>query len=268
MQTIRPLAHTCLQGSTRSTLPTCRAAARTGQWTAKRAFSNPFSGPQTLTATRTLQYPSKLIYSVISDVGSYSTFVPWCQGSIVTKTSQPASDGKTYPEEAKLVIGFNSDVSEEFTSRVYCVPGQVVEAVSGDAETTLLPEEIPHHGPRPTSAEEDASRKDTVMTSLLTRWTLRPYPYKPPPMSATHPATTHKNHEETSDLPGQEKTEVSLNISYQFANPLYAAMSSAAAPKVAEKMIEAFETRVKMVMEGPGTVADSVKTREGVLRFR
>merc|ERR1711977_192294 len=241
MQTIRPLAHTCLQSSTRSTLPTCRAAARTGQ----------------LTATRTLQYPSRLIYSVISDVGSYSNFVPWCQGSIVTKTSQPASDGKTYPEEAKLVIGFNSDVSEEFTSRVYCVPGQVVEAVSGDAETTLLPEEIPHHSQRPTSSEEDASRKDTVMTHLLTRWTLRPYPYKPPPMSATHPTTTHKNHEETSDLPGQEKTEVSLNISYQFANPLYAAMSSAAAPKVAEKVIE-----------GPGTVADSVKTREGVLRFR
>ncbi|TKA27778.1 hypothetical protein B0A50_04879 [Salinomyces thailandicus] len=275
MQTVRPLARSFAQSSTRSAGPPCRAAllaARTPQWTtpishsSRRNFvSNPFAGPQTLTASRTLQYPSKLIYAVISDVGSYSTFLPWCQGSVVSKTSQPAADGKTYPEEAKLVVGFNGDVSEEFTSRVYCLPGLVVEAVSGSAETTLGADEIPHHSARPASVEEDASRKDTVMTHLLTRWTLKPYPYKPPPMSATHPDTTHKNHDETSDLLAQEKTEVNLNIEYQFANPVYGALSSAAAPKVAEKMIEAFEKRVKSVIEGPGTVADSVKTKDGVL---
>lgn len=275
MQTLRPLTSHLWGTSACSTIPSCRAAAaaRTTQWPSPRCHrrtfvSNPFAGPQTLTATRTLQYPSRLIYSVISDVAGYETFVPWCQASIVTKTSQPASNGKTYPEEAKLVIGFNNDVSETFTSRVYCVPGQVVEAVSGNAETTLLPSDIPHHSPRPADPEQDASRKETVMTYLLTRWTIKPYPYKPPPMSATHPTSTHKNHEETSDLPGQEKTEVNLHIQYQFANPMYAALSSAAAPRVAEKMIEAFEKRVKAVIEGPGTVSESVKTKEGILRFR
>jgi len=44
-------------------------------------------------------------------------------------------------------------------------------------------------------------------------------------------------------------------VEFQFANPVYAALSSAAAPRVAEKMIDAFEKRVKAVMEGPGHAA-------------
>lgn len=92
------------------------------------------------------------------------------------------------------------------------------------------------------------------MAHLLTRWTLKPYPYKPPPTDALHADSTHKNLEGTNPMPGQEKTEVNLAIEFQFSNPLYAALSSAAAPKVAEKMIEAFENRVKAVVEGPGHV--------------
>jgi len=186
----------------------------------------------------------------------------------VTKTSRPAVNGKTYPEEAKLLIGFNNDVSEQFTSRVYCIPETVVEAVSGNAETTLKAAEIGHHSRRPASLEEDASRKDTVLKHCLTTWTLKPYPYKPPPTSALHPETTHNNHHETSEEPSQEKTEVTLNIAFQFTNPVYAAMSSAAAPRVAEKMIEAFERRVKSVIEGPGHVNYPGKTMEGVIKSK
>ena len=77
------------------------------------------------------------------------------------------------------------------------------------------------------------------------------------------------NHHETSPVPGQEKTEVSLSIEYQFANPMYAALSSAAAPKVAEKMIEAFEKRVRAVIEGPASVKkEGYGTSETVLRKR
>lgn len=182
---------------------------------------------------------------------SYSQFLPFCKGSVVTKYSEPAKDGKKYPEEAKLIIGFNDSINEEFVSRVYCVPERVVEAVSGNMTSTLSGEQIAHHSPRP-AADQDPSRKDTVMASLLTRWTLKPYPYKPPPTSATHPESAHKNVAETNPVPGQEKTEVNLAIEFQFSNPLYAALSGAAAPKVAEKMIEAFEHRVKEVMDGPG----------------
>lgn len=105
------------------------------------------------------------------------------------------------------------------------------------------------------------------MASLLTRWTLNPYPYKPPPSAAAHPAGVHKNHEETNPIPSQERTEVSLAIEFAFANPLYAAVSAGAAPKVAERMIEAFEERVKAVLDGPGN-ARNKKDMEKVLKGR
>lgn len=272
MKSIQPLRQTLLQQSTycRPSTSTCRAVyLQTPNTNSKRTFiSNPFSSnqPQTLTATRTLQYPHKTIYAIISDVSSYSTFLPYCAGSTVTKTSSPhPKTGKTYPEEGKLVIGFNGDVSEEFWSRVYCVPDTVVEAVSGNSETTLPAEEVSHHSQRPPAGSDDKTRNAKVLTHLLTRWSLKPFPYKPPPASATHPSTTHMNHAETSEIPGQEKTEVSLHMEFQFANPVYGALSQAAAPKVAEKMIEAFETRVKAIIEGPGNVGPTKSKLEGVI---
>ncbi|KAK3702378.1 Coenzyme Q-binding protein coq10, mitochondrial [Vermiconidia calcicola] len=215
--------------------------------------SNPFSSsPQVLKASRTLHYPRRIIYEVIADVASYSNFIPYCQSSSVTKYSSPtAADGKKYPEEAKLVIGFNGDVSEEFWSRVYCVPDTTVEAVSGAySETSLTAGEIEHHSRRP-APEDDKSRNATILSHLRTRWILRPFPYKPPPTAALDAGTAHKNHDETSHLSGQEKVDVSLKIEYQFANPMYAALSAAAAPRVADKMIEAFEKRVRAVIDGP-----------------
>ncbi|EMC91409.1 hypothetical protein BAUCODRAFT_79936 [Baudoinia panamericana UAMH 10762] len=249
MQVLRPLSATlsappvtsALQRSQRSAAAALTFQAHRRQ---RRTFvSNPFSAPQTLTASRTLQYPSSLIYEVISDVGSYSTFLPYCQESVVTKQSQPASDGKQYPEEAKLVIGFNDSVSETFTSRVYCVPGLSVEAVSGETNTTLSRSATQHHSQRP-SPDTDPSRKATVLRHLLTRWTLR------------------------DELPAQPKTEVNLHIEFQFANPVYAALSSAAAPRVAEKMIEAFERRVKSVIEGPASVKGASANREGIVNMK
>lgn len=264
MKTLRPIASNLLRNPTRSSTSQCRAVflangcfqCRTPNTpTQRRTFVsnlNPF-GPQVLTATRTIHHPARLIFDIISDVSQYDHFVPYCRGSVVTKTSNPAKDGKSYPEEAKLVVGFSSDVSEEFWSRVYCVPETVVEAVSGSMETTLSPEEVEHHNARP-APDQDPTRQGKVLSQLLTRWTLRPFPYKPPPASALHPDSTQKNHQESSQLPSYEKTEVRLAIEYQFANPAYAALSSAAAPKVAEKMIDAFEKRVKAIVEGPGHV--------------
>lgn len=260
-KTLRPMARSFLQPTNR--LPPIYQQHR-------RTFvSNPFSGPSTLVASRTLQYPHKVIFDIISDVSSYHHFIPYCVSSEVTKHSNPApSTGKTYPEEAYLTVGFDNNVSEKFYSRIYCVPDTVVEAVSGNSVTSLKADEIGHHNARPERAQ-DPSRNETILTHLSTRWTLRPFPYKPPPTSATHPSTTHMNHAETSPIPGQEKTEVSLAIEYEFANPMYGALSSAAAPKVAEKMIEAFEKRVKAVVEGPASVNHKGSgTSERILRKR
>ncbi len=253
-RTLRPILRT-IEPISR---PQCSILRQTNHPRIQRrpfSFSNPLAPEaQTITATRTLRYPSRAIYEVIADVSSYSAFIPYCRSSVVTKTSAPTKqDGKSYPEEAKLVIGLNDGVSEEFWSRVYCVPYHAVEAVSGSTNTTLLADDITHHSPRP-AEDEDPTRSGNVLSELLTRWTLRPYHYKPPPTSAMSKETTHKNHEETSAIHGQEKTEVTLTVQVRFANPVYAALSQAAVPRVAEKMIEAFERRVKAVVEGPANV--------------
>lgn len=240
-KTMRPFANTVFQSQNRTITRAAPCLAQYSRREQRTFFSLPFaSEKQTLTASRTLQYPAKVIYDTISDVSSYSSFIPYCQSSVVTKTSKPtAEDGKSYPEEAKLTIGFNSDVSEEFWSRVYCKPGQVVEAISGQTNSNLSAEEVPHHNARP-ATDQDPTRNESVLTHLSTTWRLRPFPYKPPP-----PTPGQK-----TDGPGIETTDVNLVIEYQFANPMYGALSAAAAPKVAEKMIEAFENRVKAVAEG------------------
>lgn len=226
-------------------------------------IGNPFSSsPQSLVATRTLPYSSTVLYNIISDVSSYSAFVPFCQKSVVTKTSSPDTNGNSWPEEAQLVVGFNADISESFYSRIYCDPGRVVEAVSGPTNTSLDVESLPHHSPRP---EDCPARNDTVLTHLLTRWTLKPFPYKPGPATASEAP-----HESNSTEPARDQCDVNLTIEFKFANPLYATLSSAAAPKVADMMIEAFEKRVKAVLDGPSMGGTSKKAgaMEGVLRPR
>ncbi|KXL43690.1 hypothetical protein M433DRAFT_69315 [Acidomyces richmondensis BFW] len=235
---MHPVTTALLQSSKSS--PTLSHACRLALRPHTNHFRRPFvselfnasTSPQRLTASRTLPHPASLIYDVIADVDAYASFLPYCQASTVTKRSAPtATDGKTYPEEAYLSIGFNDSVAERFWSRIYCVPGRVVEAVAGSTETTLTPDEIRHHNPRPQREEDgDQTRNPQILSHLLTRWTLRP------------------------ELLGQEMTEVNLAIEFQFANPMYAALSSAAAPMVAEKMIGAFERRVKSIVDGSANV--------------
>lgn len=270
MKTLRPLSSTPMLAGLHKSAPSCRAAyisqIRNPSLTQRRAFvPNPFGGTQSLVASRTLPYPSRLVYETITDVASYQHFIPYCIGSEVTKYSNPTADGRRWPEEAKLLIGFNNDVSEVFWSRVYCVPDTVVETVAGSSETTLRSGDIEHHGDRP-PPDQDPARNGNVMKTLATRWTLRPFHYKPPPVSATSPDSTHMNHKETSPLPGQDRTEVNLSIQYEFANPMYGVLSSAASSKVAEKMIEAFEKRVKSVIEGPAMAHEKSKSIDGVLK--
>lgn len=269
MKTIRPSSTALKHLSSTfkpSTLPRPAFTHPLNHQRVQSFVSNPFSSaPQTITATRTLPYPHGLIYNIISDVSSYQQFLPYVRESKVTKQSAADANGKTWPEEASLTIGFSDDVSEAFHSRVYCVPETIVEAVSGATDTSLAADSIAHHSARPDS---DAARNATVLSHLKTTWMLRPFPYKPPPPSAVHPETTHENHKQSNDMRVQPRTEVNLSIEFTFANTVYAAMSSAVAPKVAEKMIEAFESRVKAVVEGPAAVGGRTGRMEGVLRPR
>ena len=164
------------------------------------------STTQHLTALRTLPYAPSPLYDLIADVDSYSSFVPYCSRSRVTAWSNadPAHHDRSWPTLADLHVGWGG-FEEVFTSRLRCVPGESVEAISGG------------------DGEGDAS---AVFKSLVTRWALRPL-------------------DAAAGSEAKPRTEVHLSIKYQFANPLYAAVSSAVSDKVAGLMIEAFEKRAR-----------------------
>ncbi|KAG5951293.1 hypothetical protein E4U53_003431 [Claviceps sorghi] len=163
---------------------------------------------QTITAVRTLPYAQQSLYKLIADVDAYSTFVPYCSRSRVTQWSPPDQHGRAWPTLADLHVGWGG-FDEVFTSQLRCVPDVSVEAVSGDP------------------ARLEAKAASAVFKSLVTRWHLRPLP------SQQQAATT----------PSSPVTEVHLTIQYQFANPIYAAVSAAVSDKVAGLMVEAFEKR-------------------------
>ena len=94
--------------------------------------------------------------------------------------------------------------------------------------------------------EQEEAAGTELLTHLLTRWTIRPFPGTPPSSSAT----TAEGRAQGETARPREQTEVSLAIEFQFANPIYSTLSAGAAPKVAEMMIRAFEERVKSVLEG------------------
>lgn len=228
---------------------------------------------QTLIATRTLPYPSRSIYSIIADVPSYPLFLPYCTGSKVTRWSNPDSQGQKWPEEAELRIGWKG-IEEKFRSRIYCVPGKVVEAVAGRTKTSLRKEDVAHHNDPPVSPSEEPGSsngpfglplslnpRDGMFTHLLSRWTLRRIPYQPPPLRG-------KLQEEKTDAESKECTEVNLAIEFQFQNPVYSAMSSAVADSVAGVLIEAFEGRVRSVLGTKERLAETESIQKGYGRKR
>lgn len=190
------------------------------------------SPPQTLTACRTLPYPSAPVYSIIADIASYDSFLPYLQSSRVTRWSAPdALVRRRWPSEATLVVGFGG-VSEAFASRVFCVPGRVVESVAGGAVVGVKREDVRHHygeGEAEAEAEAEAHAKAgheggaELLTHLRSRWTV--------------------------EAMEDGKTQVSLAVEFAFQNPVYTALSASAAPKVADYMIAAFEKRVEQVLE-------------------
>ncbi|KAH0551686.1 hypothetical protein GP486_007098, partial [Trichoglossum hirsutum] len=194
----------------------------------------------TLHARRTLPYSAAALYDIIADIDSYAFFLPYCLGSSVSRWA--SHGGRRWPAEAELRVGWGG-LDERFVSSVLCVPGSVVEAVSGNTHSAA---DSPP-GSRPGNA---------LFTHLLTRWTVWPCPYEP-------------HLREKGALSAEERTEVKLDIEFQFANPIYSALSRAAVPKVAGMMIGAFEERVKELLDTP--VSESVRSNarertEGVVR--
>jgi coenzyme Q-binding protein COQ10 len=200
----------------------------------KRSFITlPGTESQSLTAARILPYKSSSLYAIIADVDSYKSFIPYCVDSKVTSWSAPDADGRRWPSQADLRVGWGG-FEDQFTSRLFCVPGSVVEALSGEAVTNLKKSDLAHYASTVTAP----ATANAIFTSLRTCWTVVPFPYKPPT--------------DNTPLPATDETEVRLTIDFQFSNPVYAALSKAVAPKLAGVMIEAFEDRARKLLDDPG----------------
>jgi coenzyme Q-binding protein COQ10 len=214
----------------------------------------PGTEAQSLSTTRILPYNSNSLYTIIADVDSYSTFLPYCLSSRVTKWSSPDSHSKRWPAEADLTVGWGG-YEETFTSRLFCVPGSIVEALGGEAVTTIPHSQLSHHSE--TLKPETGAQANNIFQRITTRWSVKPFHYKPP---TGQPQTDKTEH------PAREQTEVHLTLNFQFSNPVYAALSKAVAPKVAGIMIEAFEVRARKLLDGPGAAVggDDVRTEKKV----
>ncbi|TLS30573.1 hypothetical protein PpBr36_02385 [Pyricularia pennisetigena] len=185
--------------------------------------------PAHLTARRRLPYQASALYDIIADVDSYASFLPYCTHSRVTAW-RPGPDGKQrWPAAGELTVGWGP-VTETYTSRLYCIPGRVVEAVSGKGTPGISPAE----------AKEYAIDLDEVIPgtkasvgglfeSLVTRWTVT---------------------QEEGISGSRPWADVELSIRYQFANPMYQVATASVANEVAGVMVNAFEKRAKDLL-GP-----------------
>ncbi|KAI0408180.1 hypothetical protein F4802DRAFT_455678 [Xylaria palmicola] len=206
--------------------------------------------PQVLTASRRLPYNHAALYDIIADIDSYSAFLPYCSSSRVTSwTAQRDPEfGRRWPTRADLTAGWGG-LEQTYTSRVLCLPGSVVEALSGDGARSGIPPDVlarysledePSSTSPSTVIGSGNDREEGVFKTLVTRWTVRPVADATP--GGTGEETVARSARQT------EWSDVNLNIRFQFANPLYGAVSSAVADKIAPIMIEAFVERAKKVL--------------------
>ncbi|KAI1377386.1 hypothetical protein F4677DRAFT_416231 [Hypoxylon crocopeplum] len=214
----------------------------------------PDTKPQVLTAARRLPYNQARLYDLIADIDSYVRFLPYCKVSQVTAWTAPspnplAPEGgrqrRRWPLRADLTAGWGG-FEETYTSRVYCVPSLgVVEAISGAAESEIPVSELRKHGLAESRLEGEGSRGDGsggVFKSLVTRWTVVP----------AEGATR-------ADRFQHDWSDVRLSIRYSFANPLYAAVSSTVADRVAPIMVEAFVEQARRILGETGKEAEVLR---------
>lgn len=239
------LRHTIRSSLLRKPFPSSAPAAI--QTPSTRPFLTQSLPPLTLHASRTLPYAASPLYALIADINSYPSFLPFCASASITSQSSPRNSTR-WPRTADLKIGWGG-FSETFRSRVYCAPDRILEALAGNAKCSIPASELEHYeGDDERSASggngRDIAEKDNndIFASLLTRWTLKPFPYKPPPPDGSKPQTGN------ASAPAEDRTQVDLHIEVQWASAIYAALSQAAAPKVAGMVVEAFERRAREVL--------------------
>ncbi|KAK3946059.1 coenzyme Q-binding protein COQ10, mitochondrial [Diplogelasinospora grovesii] len=184
------------------------------------------SSPQTISARQRLPYSPPEVFKLIADVDSYASFLPHCTESRVTAWT-PEIDNNKWPQRADLTVGWGP-FTQSYTSRVYCIPSDlIVEAISGRATINIPATTLQKYGypssPTTTHTEPELPGAG-IFESLVTRWTVTPF---------------------QNNNRGEEGSEVTLSVQFQFANPaLGFAVSQLAQEKVTE-MVAAFEERAR-----------------------
>lgn len=192
----------------------------------KRSFLT--SSSQTISASKVLPYSRTELYSVIADISSYPTFLPYCKNAKILEWSRLDRSQRRWPARAELKVGWGA-IEEQYVSRVYCIPEQTVEALAGEAKTNLPSGQIRelYEGINYDTNGEAQSRDGHLFRSLRSTWSLR----------------------DEGTRSGQLTTRVDLKIDFDFQSPIYAAMAGAAIPQIADSVMDAFQARAKTVIE-------------------
>ncbi|KAK3685416.1 dehydrase and lipid transport-domain-containing protein [Podospora appendiculata] len=249
-------SHLTFRSSTSPSKPTPATTPRrhSSSWllSALPNLSSGPSAPQTIHARRTLPYPPSQIYSLIANIDSYSSFLPHCASSTVTGWTSPPpahshqpldasssnNNNKRWPARADLTVGWGP-FTESYTSRVYCVPGSIVEAVSGAARTSIPASTLSHVGYN-LAAEGAVRPGEGLFESLVTRWTVQP-------VAATTRPTLSVSSNALAGIDKTEEswTEVELVVRFQFANPLLGHAVGQLAKEKVDAIVQAFEDRAR-----------------------
>ena len=211
---------------------------------------------------------------MVADVDSYYRFIPFVSSSRVIEHTGPRSsetsledrpwlDDSGKPGEVhKLdhimqiaIMGFD----QSWKSYVTCEKYNVV-SVSEPCIILLL-----------LSGADDSieayASSSTLFKTLSTTWTFTPSPTDVPHLSnsqslphASAPLSSPGQSQSdqstpagqsakdgNADSPSTTPTLVSIDLAYEFANPLYAAAASGSIEKVSAKIMDAFEKRVREV---------------------
>jgi coenzyme Q-binding protein COQ10 len=174
-----------------------------------------FIGTQTRTKTSRLPYAPEPLFRLIADIDSYASYLPFCLASRVTAwTTASAPESQRWPTRGDLTVGWGP-LTLSYTSRVYCQPYRVIEAISGTA--TL--EELNLQGEHVSEA-----KADDLFKSLATRWEF---------------------------VPDERGTLVMLSIKYEFTSLEHQLIAGASGGEAASSMVAAFEKRARSVLEEP-----------------
>ncbi|QRW16521.1 polyketide cyclase/dehydrase and lipid transport domain-containing protein [Rhizoctonia solani] len=176
--------------------------------------SNDDSGTQFHTR-KILPYTQRQLYSLVADVNSYHFFLPFCTNSRVLTSPPPGgfNTNEPYEVQAELEVGFMG-MKESYVSLVRCRPWEMVQAV--------------------------AASSTPLFKHLETTWR-----FQPASASSPHPtnATSPPSSTDIESGPNKGPTLLSIDLDYQFLNPLHAVVSKAAFERVSGMMVEAFERR-------------------------